>query len=178
MHIVAVDIGMEGAMACIDVAQRARVVDLQIIDNLGDRYVDGGAIYAQLLEWVPVGMPCIFVAENVRPRPMGNGGRAGNTMHSQGSLMRSRGAVETAVAIAQGNGMDIQPVWVNPQKWKRHFNLKRDNPDETASQVKEKSRQCALRLFPGFADSALKFKNAHNRAEALLIAHWARSTQT
>lgn len=177
MNIVAVDIGMEGAMACIDQAQRARVTDLKIIDNLGDRYVDGSAIYAQLLEWVPIGVPCIFVAENVRPRPMGNGDRAGNTMHSQGSLMRSRGAVEAAVAIARRNGMDVQEVWVSPQKWKRDFGLKRDQ-DDTDSQVKEKSRQCALRLFPDFADSALKFKNSHNRAEALLIAHWARSTQT
>lgn len=177
MNVVAIDIGMEGAMACIDVNQRVRLADLQIIDDEGDRYVDGAAIYAQLMAWVPVGMPCLFVAENVRPRPQGNGGRFGNTMHSQGSLMRSRGAVETAVRIARHGGLQVDDLWVLPQTWKRAFGLKRE-PNDTDSQVKEKSRQCALRLFPDFADTALKFKNSHNRAEALLIAHWARSTQT
>lgn len=174
--VVAIDIGMSGAMACIDVARRAYVVDLQVIDELGDRSIDGAAIYAQLLAWVPIGMPCLFVAENVQARPQGNGGRAMNTMHSQGALMRSRGAVETAVRVARHNGMDIREVWVNPQKWKRAFALRRDEGD-TDSQVKEKSRQCAIRLFPGFADTALKFKNSHNRSEALLLAHWGRATQ-
>lgn len=172
--VVAIDIGMSGAMACIDVARRAYVVDLQVIDELGDRSIDGAAIYAQLLAWVPVGMPCLFVAENVRARAQGNGGRALNSMQSQGQMMRTRGAVEAVVRIARHNGMDIREVWVNPPAWKRAFGLKRDEGD-TDSQVKEKSRQCAIRLFPGFADTALKFKNSHNRSEALLLAHWGRA---
>lgn len=156
-------------MACIG-NNRVHVADLPVVDTGLDKWLDGRGIYDQLLEWVPIGECCILVVENVRPRAQGNGGRAGNSMHSQGSMMRSRGIIESAASIAR-----IEITWVMPQRWKRHFSLARED-DDSDSQVKEKSRQMALRMFPTMGE-ALKFKNSHNRAEALLMAHWGRATQ-
>lgn len=39
--------------------------------------------------------------------------------------------------------------------------------------TKEMSRACAMRLFPHLSDK-LKTKNSHNRADALLLAHYGR----
>ncbi len=170
MNVIAVDPGLSGAMACLDTNQRAHVADLPVIDTGLDKYLDGRGIYDQLLAWVPVGQRCILVVEDVRVRAQGNGGRAMNTMHSQTSLMRSRGIIEGVASVAR-----IPITWVTPQKWKRHFSLSRDD-DETTSQVKEKSRQMALKLFPAM-QVALARKLDQNRAESLLLAHWARATQ-
>lgn len=171
MNVIAIDPGMSGAIACLDVARRAHVADLPVIDTGLDKYLDGRGIYDILLEWVPVGERCIVVVEDVRVRNQGNGGRALNTTHSQTSLIRSRGIIEGACSIAR---MPI--VWCTPQKWKRHFNLKRDTEDEAVNVTKEKSRQMALTLFPGM-HLALARKMDQNRAESLLMAHWGRATQ-
>lgn len=167
--IVSIDPGLTGAMACLG-RNHAHVADLPVIDTGLDKWLDGRGIYDQLLAWVPIDERCLLIVENVRPRAQGNGGRAANSMHSQGSMMRSRGVIECVASIAR-----IEITWVMPQRWKKHFSLARDDGD-TDSAVKEKSRQMALRLFPAMGE-ALKYKNSHNRAESLLMAHWGRSTQ-
>jgi hypothetical protein len=50
---------------------------------------------------------------------------------------------------------------VHPISWKRHFELKGSD--------KEQSRQMAIKLLPASAES-LKLKKTHNRAESLLLA--------
>lgn len=157
-------------MACIG-HNKVHVADLPVIDNGLDKWLDGRGIYDQLLEWVPNGETCIVIVEDVRVRNQGNGGRALNTTHSQTSLMRSRGIIEGACSIAR---MPI--IWCTPQKWKRHFSIKRDTDDEPINVTKEKSRQLALKLFPCM-QPALARKMDQNRSEALLMAHWGRSTQ-
>lgn len=168
MIVVSIDIGMTGAAACIRPDGSSSVCDLPM-KQPDDKRLDGRAFYDLLLDWVPLADRCILIAEDVRPRSMGNAGRASNSMHSQGSLMRGRGAVENTADILRW------PItWVQPQTWKRHFALKKGK-DETDAAIKERGRQMALTLFPGLAE-ALKFKYHHNRADALLIAHYARST--
>jgi crossover junction endodeoxyribonuclease RuvC len=50
---------------------------------------------------------------------------------------------------------------VSPQRWKKYFGLDAN---------KEKSRALAIRLFPKVV--GLERARDHDRAEALLIAHW------
>lgn len=170
MIIVSIDIGMSGAAACIRPNGSASVCDLPMIETDGDKWLDGRGLGDILLEWVPADERCILIAENVRPRSIGNAGRASNSMHSQGSLMRGRGCVEGVASMLR-----FPITWVQPQTWKRHFALKKGG-NETDAAIKERGRQMALMLFPGMAD-ALKFKYHHNRADALLMAHWGRATQ-
>lgn len=56
--------------------------------------------------------------------------------------------------------------FVEPAEWKRTLKL--------IHKSKESSRSMAIELFPALAGQLLR-KQDHGRAEALLIAHWARS---
>lgn len=170
MRVLAIDPGLSGAIACIEPNHHVHVADMPVVDTGLDRYIDGRALYDQLLQWVPATERCILVVEDVRVRNTSNGGERFNSTASQTSLIRSRGIIEGATMVAR---MPI--IWCAPQKWKAAFALRRDDGD-TDSAVKEKSRQMALRLFPAMGE-ALKYKNSHNRAESLLMAHWGRSTQ-
>ena len=176
MIAVGIDLGLTGAIAYIDSLTKARgVADLPIVETAAGNRLHGRGILNILREWVPPGESCILVVEDVRARPMGNGGAHGNTMFSQASLMRSRGIVEAVADIA---GVNI--TWAQPQTWKAHFRLKgRNEAGEklTSSQVKELSRLMAIRLMPSMAP-ALARKKDDNRAEALLLAHWGLTTQT
>lgn len=169
MIVISIDIGMTGAAACLKPHSSA-VIDLPMAETPTDKWLDGRELYDTLLAWVPVTERCLLVVENVRPRSIGNGGQATNSMHSQGALMRGRGAVEAVASILRW------PItWVQPQTWKRHYGLKRTD-GEPDNAVKERGRHLALSLFPEH-DQNLKFKYHHNRADALLMAHWGRSTQ-
>lgn len=63
------------------------------------------------------------------------------------------------------------PVMVSPQRWKKHYGLKKD-PSETKTEYKRKSVDKARELFPQ-ATELLKYSK-DGRAEALLIANWLR----
>ena len=65
-------------------------------DGKGSR-IDGRALIYLLRSMVGADQAAIVVFEDVRPRPMGNAGAHGNTMHSQGSMMRSRGIMVPTV---------------------------------------------------------------------------------
>lgn len=66
---------------------------------------------------------------------------------------------------------NIHPVMVAPQRWKKHYGLKKD-PNETKTEYKRKSVDKAKELFPQAAE-LLKYSK-DGRAEALLIANWLR----
>lgn len=164
------DIGLTGGIAIIDANRRVRVAPLPTIDTGNEKYLDAKKLHQLLLEWVPVGDRAVIVVEDVQARSIGNSGRATNSMHSQGSMMQSKGIVRAVIALA-----GIQPVWVQPQTWKRQFGLRR-LPDEKDTAVKDRARLLAIDLFPAMAE-ALKTKNSHNRAEALLMARYGQLTQ-
>jgi hypothetical protein len=52
--------------------------------------------------------------------------------------------------------------FVSPQAWKKLFGVGND---------KEAARACCLRLYP---DAPVTRVKDHNRAEAILVAHWLR----
>jgi len=87
------------------------------------------------------------------------GVRPGQGISSSGKFMRAFGAIE-AVAALLSDRVDM----VLPQAWKKVMGVTAD---------KEQSLVMARNLFP---DAMLKLKKHHGRAEALLIAEYARRT--
>lgn len=158
MRFIGIDLGLTGGVAMIDGATRdMAVTELPTIDSAAGRRLQGRLLLAILRGWVPAGEPCFVTIEDVRPRPGDRGGH-GNTMHSQGSLMRSRGIVEAVTDI-----MPAQVLWVWPAKWKKQFGL--------IGQDKNASRATAARMFPGMASAFSRVKD-DGLAEAMLLAYY------
>lgn len=158
MIAIGIDIGLTGAVGAVDQRGTGVVHDLPTLPDGERRRLDGRGLYELLRHLVPVGEPCVVVIEDIRPRPMGNAGQHGNTMHSQGSLMRSRGIVEAVLDVAR-----LQAHAVQPQTWKRHYALLKAE--------KGASLEKARALYPLLQSRLARVKD-HNRAEALLLAHW------
>ena len=66
--------------------------------------------------------------------------------------------------------LNVRIHFVAPGKWKRDLGLIRAKTEELST-FKRRSLDMARRLFP---DQELHLQKHHNRAEALLIAEWAR----
>lgn len=160
MILLGIDIGLSGAVASIDAAGRAHVVDLPTVPAGKSRRICGRALILLLRQLVPANEACTVVFEDVRARPQGNKGAHGNTMHSQASLVGSRAAIETVLDITGWQRKAVQPA-----SWKRAFGL--------IGKEKDAARQVALQLFPGLADE-LRLKKSHNRADSLLLAQYGR----
>ena len=62
---------------------------------------------------------------------------------------------------------------IQPRQWKKEFSLFKLTKDESLASRKKRSVEMAIRLFPGVANQ-LKLVKHHGRAEALLIAEYAR----
>jgi hypothetical protein len=156
---IGIDIGLTGAVSAVDSRGTHQIADLPMIEGT-DKRIDARALVLLLRQMIPPGEAGLVLIEDVRPRPMGNAGAHGNTMHSQGSLMRSRGIVEAALDITR-----LQAKVVQPQTWKRFYGL--------ISKDKDAGRQTALKLYP-LAAGDLGRKKDHNRADSLLIAHYGQ----
>lgn len=165
MIVLAIDIGLTGALAAVDSYGTARVQDLPTLPDGKTQRLDGRGLYLAMRAFVPPGEHAALVFEDVRARPLGNGGSHGNTMHSQAALFGVRRAVEAVCDIAR-----IEVCSVQPATWKRKFGLIRMK-DEKPDACKERGRQVALSLYPLLA-AELKRKKDHNRADAVLMAHW------
>ena len=162
MIVVGIDIGLTGAVAFTDSRGTAAVQDLPTVPDGTKRRLCGRGLLLAIRQFVPVGEDAVIVFEDVRARPSGNGNAHGNSMHSQGSLMRSRGIVESVTDITR-----LKVRVVQPQAWKRHFGL--------LGQPKGASAEKARALFPLRAADLKRVKD-HNRAEALLLARWGMDT--
>lgn len=160
MITIGIDIGLTGALAAVDARGTAQVRDIPTVEDGKGRRIDGRALLLTLREFVPIGEPALILFEDVRARPAGNAGAHGNTMHSQGSMMRSRGIVEAVLDITR-----LERKVVQPQTWKRHYGLLKTE--------KGASLDRARTLFPAIAHDLKRVKD-HNRAEALLIAQYGQ----
>lgn len=163
MIVVGIDIGLDGALSFVGRDESA-VVDMPVILNAeGKRRIHGRGLLDALRQYCPVGSPILVGFEDVQPRPFGNANAHGNSIQSQGSLMRSRGAVEAVLDVMGVRSEDCKIV--QPQAWKSFYGL--------IGQKKGESSHRARVLFPEVADSLTRVKD-HNRAEALLIANFVR----
>jgi hypothetical protein len=158
MIIVGIDPGLTGAVAAVDSSGTCTVEDMPTIDLPGTglvrRRVDGLALARILRNMVPAGHACLVVVEDVQAM----GGSAVQTM---GSMMRSVGTTEAAVEILR---MPIKRAL--PRTWKKFFGLGKEKVD---------SLRIARELYP---TAPLKLGKHHNRAEALLLAHFGQAMLT
>lgn len=154
---VGFDPGTTGAVAFVDSRGSCVVLDLPTVELPGEgkirRRLDGAKIFRALRDHCAVGEPAAAMVEGVHA--IGNFSSNGNAIQTQGSLMRSTGAIEASLEIAR-----IPFEFVDPKRWKGFYALGSD---------KGEALECARRLYP-LAD--VRLAKHHNRAEAILIAHY------
>lgn len=150
---IGIDPGLSGAISFV--TERSCVVeDLPTMPLPGDglirNKIDGRALVKIIRTNVPVGEAAQAYVELVSTM-----GGKNNAVQTQGSLMRSLGAIETVLEC-----LGYKPTMLSPQKWKRFYGLDSD---------KKKALATARELYQTAPLSLVKH---HNRAESLLIAHW------
>lgn len=151
-----IDIGLTGALARIDHCGAVVVLDVPVVaDGAKGSRIDGRTLGRLIRQNTPPDEPITVVMEDVRPRP---NPLRGTSIVTEGSLMRSRGAIEAVLDL-----LGLRAHVVQPQTWKRHYGLLKAEKDE--------SRKRALMLYPNAACDLARKKD-HNRAEALLLAHY------
>lgn len=170
MIVISIDPGLTGACSVLDHNGLRAVFDLPTMPIPGvgptalvKTKLDGVAFKNLLLKHCPAGESARAVIEAV-----GTMGGKNNAVQTQGSLLRTLGAIETVLEL-----LGLKPTYTAPQTWKRHFGLIESStfgPKATPSQSKAKSLDCARRLYPGCRDIA-RAKD-HNRAESILLGHW------
>lgn len=157
MIVVGIDPGLTGAFAAVDSAGTYTVEDMPTVPLPGNglvrRRIDGLRLARALRNMVPAGHACLVVMEDVQAI----GGSAVQTM---GSMMRSVGTAEAAVEILR---MDLKRA--QPKAWKKFYGLGAD---------KAASLEIARTLFPNIGHMLKRAKD-HNRAEALLLAHYGQA---
>jgi hypothetical protein len=165
MIVVSFDPGLTGAASVLDHNGLRVVFDLPVmqIPNVGPTAkvktkIDGRALVKLLRQHCLAGESVKSVIESVNVM-----GGANNAIQTQGSLLRSLGAIETVLEC-----LGWPPAYAHPQTWKRFFGL--IDSDLSDTQRKRKSLECARRLYPQCNEIA-RAKD-HNRAESILIGHW------
>lgn len=147
---IGIDPGLRsGAIGAID--HHGGFVWAEDIAASGDR-IDAKKLKEQIFRMTIPGDSYAICIEHVGVRP-------GQGIASSGKFMRAAGAIEAVSEICSD-----RVEFVLPQAWKKAMGLGQD---------KEKSLEMARTLFP---DAILNLKKHHGKAEALLIAEYARRT--
>ncbi len=161
--IVGIDVGINGAAAAFCPADTegpefiSDAIDLPTMPDGTKNQIHE----LSLCRWLQAVGATHAVIENVRAMPSIPGNDA--VRRSMGAASAFRFGVAAGQLRAVVRMFGIEPEFVEPSVWKRHFRLK--GPD------KEQSRQLALELWP-LSGYLLRRKMDHQRAEAMLIAKW------
>lgn len=159
--VVGIDLGVTGAVAAVDARGNSTIHDLPIVQEDSGKRLDASAFIKLLRTLIPATEAGCVVTENVTVRRISQ--RAGPVNFAgESTLVGLRYAVHAACDIAR-----IRLHFVAPQSWKAHYGIKDDRTGGVA-------REIAQTLYPLRADD-LRLVKHHNRAEALLIAHYGRA---
>ena len=165
MIVIGIDPGLTGAVAAINTATGACVVhDLPTVvlegNGLVKRRIQGRDLARLLLQLVPAdGGARVFLEQ------VGAMGGQDNAVQTQASLAGTFMGIRCVLDI---RGWPVELV--QPQRWKGTYGLKR-KPEEKESAYKGRHLQIARALYPA---APLSLAKHHNRAEALLIAHYGK----
>jgi crossover junction endodeoxyribonuclease RuvC len=155
-----IDIGLTGAVAAIDWQGRVQIADLATTAVDGKRTVNRRLSALELRRTVyalcPAVESTVAVIEDIHAG-FGQGAAA------RASLMHSRGIVEAVLELCH-----TETVIVSPRTWKADLGL--------LLARKSGSIERAVALYPQAA-GYLRRQKDHNRAEALLLAHWLKTTR-
>ena len=163
MIVIGIDPGLTGAMSFIDsAAGTASIEDIPTVPLTGkglvQRRIDGRKLAELVRKHCPADRAVIVVCEAV----MAMGGQ-NNAMQTQGSLMRSLGAIEAVFDVLRWPALIVAP-----QTWQRHYGLQGKKAKREPGTLPDAIR-IARELYPTAANMLQRVKD-HNRAESLLIA--------
>lgn len=163
--VVGVDPGLTGALAFIGCAGGVALEDMPTLDLPGGglikRRVDGRALAELVRSHCPVDAAVAVFCEAV-----GTMGGQNNAVQTQGSLLRSLGAIEAVFDLLR---WPCKPVL--PQTWQAFYKLRGKKAEKRERGELPAAMKVARELYPHAADRIARVKD-HNRAEALLVAHW------
>lgn len=165
MMTIGVDPGLTGAIAFVDEFDIVEIIELpsRKLDGNGlvGRRIDGAQLYQLVDARVGDGQAMQVFCESVRTM-----GGQNNAVQTQGSLLRTLGAIEAVFDVFQ-----CPCVLVEPQAWQAFFGLQGKRAEGRQSGELPAAVRMAQKLFP---DCGLSRVGHHNKAEALLIAHYGR----
>jgi hypothetical protein len=157
--LLGIDPGVSGAIAAIG-PLGAHVADMPTVkvESTGrtQRKIDPRGLAELLRQMVPADEACMVVLEDVHAMPGGKSGSSANT-----SLMHSKGVIEGVLGVLR-----FRVELVSSRRWKGLYGL---NAEKAAS------LRVARTLYPSLGGLLARQKD-HNRAEALLLAHFGRAT--
>lgn len=165
MIAVGIDPGLTGALAFVDSRGSVAIEDMPTVALPGNgmigRRVDGLALAHLVRRYVPAGNAALVLLEEV-----GAMGGKNNAVQTQVSLGRTLGAIEAVLEVLR-----LPPRMVKPRTWKAHYGLDKRREDEKEAAYKGRHLATARALYPA---APLALAKHHNRAEALLLAHWGK----
>ncbi len=162
---IGIDPGLTGACSIHKDGLLAVVFDLPTMpipdvgpDAMVQNKIDGRALCKLLL---------LHCGNDEKPKVLieavGVMGGKNNAVQTQGSLLRSLGAIEAVFEC-----LGWAPAYVAPQAWKRTFGLIDSN--KSGTQAKAAALKVARELYPACKD--INLAKHHNRAEAILVGRW------
>jgi Holliday junction resolvasome RuvABC endonuclease subunit len=157
MRILGIDGGIHGGCAVVNIVDDAapqllNAIDIPVVGVGAKQRVDVLAIR----DWIMAYQPQHAAIE--RAQAMTKQGASSGFKYG-----RAVGAIEAVIACCK-----VPLTIVEPSMWKKFHGLHKA-PGQTATEVKEASRQRALQLFPA-AHALFARKMDHGRGEAALIA--------
>lgn len=162
MIVLGIDPGLDGAIAAIGDAHFIIDIPTKPDEEYGRR-VDGVQLAQLLREHLNGGMRIKVCIEALSA---GGQDKGRNQFKTVGSQFWTQSAIVTTLELL-GLRLDHS---VYPQTWKPFYNLGGKTAGDKALTTR-KARELVADLYPGLADY-VQFQKNHNRAEAVLIAHW------
>ena len=163
MIVIAIDPGLSGACSVFDHNGLKVVFDIprMRIPGIGPAAKVKEKIDArQFLLELRKHWPADEQGETVMEQIQTNGG-AGHGIQTQGSLMRTVGAIEAVIECLRA-----PLAYLPPKRWQKFYGL----TDVEQKFRKKRSLETARGLYPRCSE--LSLAKHHNRAEAILIARW------
>lgn len=167
MIVLGIDPGLTGA-ACLLGPEWQKVLDLPTkwSEATGNR-VDGRGLAQLLAAEIPPGTKVRVCIEALNS----TGGWGRNSASTVGSQHLTQGAIYCAVECL---GLELDYL-VTPQTWKKFYGLTGKSKDDKA-EVLRAARKIVTDLYPDLQPMVARQKD-HNRAEAVLVAHWFRKVK-
>lgn len=158
---IGIDPGFTGAWAQLggyfSGSDGSFVADLETLGEKAQKRLDVTALFHRMTRQERPGLVVAIERAHTMPK---------QGIASQGRYMAAYGALVAAADLA--NAKILLPT---AGQWKRSMGL--ISKGLTTAEKKEAAREMAIRLFPELRDQLTRKKD-HNRAEALLLAEWAR----
>jgi crossover junction endodeoxyribonuclease RuvC len=155
---IGIDPGISGGIAFVGEAGELQgLADLPVMRDGKLSWIDGGCLQSMLIDTLG-GKQAHVIIERVGAMPKQGVSSSFHFGMTFGSIL----------SILQARHLPIELV--SPAKWKREMGLIRD-PGKPITTYKRQSIDKARMLYPA---AELSLSKHEGRAEALLLAHWAR----